>query len=170
MKIKVRLINPNCKFEFIDKGEWIDLKAAITKELNVPYANTLNGNRTKRDVVFDFQMIPLGFAMQLPKDFEAHIVPRSSTFKTWGIMQTNHCGIVDSSYSGNNDEWKMPVLAIKNATIFEGDRICQFRIQPSQKASIWTKLKWLFTNKIEFEWVDSLDNEDRGGFGITGIN
>lgn len=170
MKIKVRLINPNCKFEFIDKGEWIDLKAAQTIELQAPYANTLNGKRDKRDVVFDYKMIPLGFAMQLPKDFEAHIVPRSSTFKTWGIMQTNHCGIVDSSYSGNNDQWMMPVLATKDITIFEGDRICQFRIQPSQKASVWTKLKWLFTNKIEFVWVDSLDNENRDGFGSTGVN
>ena len=85
-------------------------------------------------------------------------------------MQTNHCGIVDSSYSGNNDQWMMPVLATKDITIFEGDRICQFRIQPSQKASVWTKLKWLFTNKIEFVWVDSLDNENRDGFGSTGVN
>ena len=170
MKIKVRLINPNCKFKFIDKGEWIDLKAAKTIEFNSPYANTLNGNRTKRDVVFDYQLIPLGVAMQLPKEFEAHIVPRSSTFKTWGILQTNHCGIVDSTYSGSNDQWMMPILATKDTTIFEGDRVCQFRIMPSQKASIWTKLKWLFTNKIEFVWVDSLDIEDRGGIGSTGIN
>ena len=170
MKIKVRLINPNCKFEFIDKGEWVDLRAAQTVEFSAPYANTLNGKRDKRDVVFDYQLIPLGIAMQLPKEFEAHIVPRSSTFKTWGIIQTNHCGIVDSTYSGSNDQWMMPVLATKDITIFEGDRVCQFRIMPSQKASIWTKLKWLFTNKIEFEWVDSLDNENRGGFGITGIN
>lgn len=170
MKIKVRLINPNCKFEFINKGEWIDLKAAKTIEFSSPYANTLNGNRTKRDVVFDYQLIPLGVAMQLPKEFEAHIVPRSSTFKTWGILQTNHCGIVDSTYSGNNDQWMMPVLATKDITIFEGDRICQFRIMPSQKASVWTKLKWLFTNKIEFEFVSSLEGEDRGGIGSTGVN
>ena len=170
MKIKVRLINPNCKFEFIDKGEWIDLKAAKTIEFSAPYANTLNSKRDKRDVVFDYKLIPLGFAMQLPKDFEAHIVPRSSTFKTWGIMQTNHCGIVDSSYSGNNDEWKFPAIAFKDMAVLEGDRICQFRIQPSQKASVWTKIKWLFTNKIEFEWVDSLEGEDRGGIGSTGIN
>ena len=169
MKIKVRLINPNCKFEFIDKGEWIDLRSAITTELKAPYANTLNGKRDKRDVEFDYQLIPLGFAMKLPKDFEALIVPRSGTFKQWNMIQTNHLGIVDSSYSGSNDEWKMPILAFRDTTIIEGDRICQFRIQPSQKASVWTKLKWLFTNKIEFVWVDSLDEEDRGGIGSTGV-
>ena len=170
MKIKVRLINPNCKFEFIDKGEWIDLRAAQTVELKGPFANTLNGKRDKRDVEFDYQLIPLGFAMKLPKDFEALIAPRSGTFKLWRMIQTNHLGIVDSSFSGNNDEWKMPILAFKDATILEGERICQFRIQPSQKASIWTKIKWLFTNKIEFEYVDSLDEEDRGGFSSTGVN
>lgn len=170
MKIKVRLINPNCKFEFIDKGEWIDLRAAQTVELKGPFANTLNGKRDKRDVEFDYQLIPLGFAMKLPKDFEALIVPRSGTFKLWRMIQTNHLGIVDSSFSGSNDEWRMPVLAFKDATILEGERICQFRIQPSQKASVWTKIKWLFTNKIEFEYVDSLDEEDRGGFSSTGVN
>lgn len=170
MKIKVRLINPNCKFEFIDKGEWIDLRAAQTVELKGPFANTLNGSRTKRDVEFDYQLIPLGFAMKLPKDFEALIVPRSGTFKLWRMIQTNHLGIVDSSFSGSNDEWRMPVLPFADTVIFEGDRICQFRIQPSQKASVWTKIKWLFTNKIEFEYVDSLDDEDRGGFSSTGVN
>lgn len=74
------------------------------------------------------------------------------------------------SYSGSNDEWKFPAVALKDVTILEGKRICQFRIQPSQKASIWTKIKWLFTNKIEFVWVDSLDEEDRGGIGSTGVN
>lgn len=73
------------------------------------------------------------------------------------------------SYSGSNDEWKFPALAFRDVTVFEGDRICQFRIQPSQKASVWTKLRWLFTNKIEFIWVDSLDEEDRGGFSSTGV-
>lgn len=95
MKIKVKLINPNCKIEFIDKGEWIDLRASENITLNAPYANTLNGNRTKRDVVFDTKMIPLGIAMELPKEFEAHVCPRSSTFKSWGIIQSNHFGIID---------------------------------------------------------------------------
>ena len=169
MKIKVRLINSNCKFNFIDKGEWVDLRSATTIEMSGPYAYTLSG-RTKRDVEFDYKLIPLGIAMQLPKDFEAIVLPRSNTFKTWGIIQWNSEGVIDSSYCGNNDEWRFPAIAFRDTTIFEGDRICQFRIQPSQKASFWTKLKWLFTNKIEFEFVDSLDGEDRGGIGSTGTN
>ena len=96
MKIKVRLINPNCKFEFIDKGEWIDLKNSETVEFSAPYANTLNGNRTKRDVVFDYKLINLGFAMKLPKGFEAIVTPRSGTFKNFGIMMTNSQGVIDS--------------------------------------------------------------------------
>lgn len=170
MKIKVRLINPNCRFEFYSKGEWIDLKAAKTVEFSAPYANTLNGKRDKRDVVFDYKLIPLGFAMELPKGFEAIVLPRSNTFKTWGLIQWNSEGVIDSSYSGNDDIWRFPAIAFRDMAVLEGDRICQFRIQPSQKASIWTKIKWLFTNKIEFEWVDSLNNENRGGFGSTGIN
>ena len=168
MKIKVRLINPNCKFEFIDKGEWIDLKAAIDVELKAPFANTLNGNRTKRTVEFVYYAIPLGFAMELPKGFEAVVLPRSSSFKRWGILCANSQAVIDSSFSGNNDEWKFLVLSTRDEKILEGKRVCQFRIQPSQKASIWTKIKWMFTNKIEFEWVDFLDNEDRGGVGTTG--
>ena len=169
MKIKVKYHNPNCKFQFISKGEWIDLKAAKTIEFSAPYANTLNGNRTKRDVVFDFKLVSLGFAMKLPKDFEAQIVPRSSTYKSWGLVQTNSVGIIDSSYSGNNDIWKFPAIAYKNSCILEGERVCQFRIQPSQKAKWWQKLRWLFTSKIEFIWVDKLNDKDRGGFGSTGV-
>lgn len=96
MKIKVRLINPNCKFEFYSKGEWIDLRSSVTTELEAPYANTLNGKRNKRDVVFDYKAIPLGFAMQLPKDFEALVLPRSGTFKNFGILMVNSQGVIDS--------------------------------------------------------------------------
>lgn len=161
MKIKVKYHNQNCKFNFINKGEWVDLRSAETLHFESP---TVTNDGT---VNFDFKLVSLGFAMELPKDFEAWIVPRSSTFKTWWIIQTNHKGIVDSSYSGNNDIWKLPALAFKQSTIFEGERVCQFRIAPSQKASIWTKIKWLFTNKIEFVEVEDLHNVDRGGFGST---
>lgn len=170
MKIKVRLINPNCRFEFINKGEWIDLKSSITVDLEGPFANTLNGGRTKRDVVFDYKMIPLGFAMELPHGFEAYVLPRSSSYKHFGIQVVNSQAVIDESFKGDLDEWKLLVLAYKDATILEGDRIAQFRIMPSQKASFWTKIKWLFTSKIEFEYVDSLNNENRGGVGSTGVN
>ena len=95
--------------------------------------------------------------MILPDNYEAHIVPRSSTFKKWGIIQTNHCGIVDNSYSGNNDQWLMPVLAIRDTEIKINDRICQFRIIERQP-------------EIEFEEVERLNDTDRGGFGSTGSN
>lgn len=169
MKIKVKLFNVKCQFEAIKKGEWIDLKAAETVQLTSPIANTLYGKRNKRDVEFDYQMIPLGIGMKLPEGFEAHILPRSGTFKNFGILLVNSQGIIDSSYSGPNDQWKFPALSTRDITINEGDRICQFRIMPSQKATIWQKIKWLFTNKIEFEFVDDYDGEDRGGFGSTGI-
>ena len=163
MKIKVKYHNPNCKFSFIDKGEWIDLRASKTIEFEAPKLTVAN------TVVFDNKMIPLGFAMELPKDFEAWVEPRSGTYKNWGIILANSKGIIDSSYAGNDDIWRFPAIALRNTTILEGDRICQFRIMPSQKASIWTKIKWLFTNKIEFVEVDNLCNTNRGGFGSTGV-
>lgn len=162
MEIKVKYHNPNCKFEFIDKGEWIDLRSSETIHFDAPHLNE-DGS-----IKFDFKLIPLGFSMELPEGFEAWIVPRSSTFKTWWIIQTNHKGIVDKTYSGNNDIWRLPALAFKQSTVFVGEKVCQFRIMPSQKASIWTKIKWLFTNNIKFVEVDDLQNADRGGFGTTG--
>ena len=164
MKIKVKYHNSRCKFDFISKGEWIDLRASGDTVFTGPYMSELDGK-----VIFDYQLIPLGFAMELPKDFEAILAPRSSTFKNYCIISSNAIGIIDSSFSGNNDQWMFPALAFKSRNINEGERICQFRIQPSQKASIWTKIKWLFTNKIEFVEVDDLQNANRGGIGSTGV-
>ena len=164
MKIKVKYHNTRCKFDFISKGEWIDLRASGDTVFTGPYVSELDGK-----VRFDYQLIPLGFAMELPKDFEALVLPRSGTFKNYCIMMTNSQGIIDSTYCGNNDQWMFPAIAFKSRTINEGERICQFRIQPSQKASIWTKIKWLFTNKIEFVEVDDLQNANRGGFSSTGV-
>jgi dUTP pyrophosphatase len=93
--------------------------------------------------------------MKLPEGYEAHIVPRSSTFKNWGILQTNSTGIIDNSYSGNNDPWLMPVYATKNTIIQRNDRICQFRVVEKQPV-------------IEFDTVEFLDDVDRGGFGSSG--
>ena len=103
----------------------------------------------------EFKLIPLGVAMELPKGYEAHIVPRSSTIKNFGIIQTNHQGVIDSSYCGDNDEWKMPVYAMRDTHIEVNDRICQFRIMENQP-------------KIQFEEVKALTGVDRGGFGTTG--
>lgn len=127
------------KINKIDKGDWIDLRAA-------------------EDVMLkegDFKLISLGVAMQLPKGYEAHIVPRSSTFKNYGIIQTNHQAVIDESYCGDNDIWKYPALAMRDTVIHKNDRICQFRIVKKMPT-------------VEFEEVKILGNDDRGGFGSTG--
>lgn len=120
-------------------GDWIDLRAAEDVTL-------LKG---------ESKLIPLGVGMILPDGYEAHIVPRSSTFKTWGIIQTNHMGVIDNSYSGDNDQWKFPAYATRDTTIKKGDRICQFRIVENQP-------------EYEIVTVDKLNDESRGGFGSTG--
>ena len=139
--IKVKYFSDKVsKLEYIaGKSDWIDLRAAEDVELKQG----------------DFKLIPLGIAMQLPKGYEAHIIPRSSTFKNFGVIQANHMGMVDESYCGDNDQWYFPAIALRDTSIKAGDRICQFRIMEHQPQLI-------------FEAVDTLGNEDRGGFGTTG--
>lgn len=120
--------------------DWIDLRAAEDVEL-------FEGN---------YRLIPLGISVKLPEGYEAHIVPRSSTFKTWGIVQTNSMGVIDESYCGNGDEWMMPVYATKMTRINKNDRICQFRIVKKMP-------------NLEIEKVETLSEKNRGGFGSTGI-
>ena len=130
------------RLKYIDgKSDWIDLRAAEKIELKQG----------------EFKLIPLGVAMQLPKGYEAHIVPRSSTYKNFGIIQTNHTGIVDESYCGPNDWWYMPAYALRDTVIEKNDRICQFRIQKHQP-------------EVLFEEVETLTGQDRGGIGSTGKN
>ena len=121
------------------KSDWIDLRAAEEVTLKAG----------------EFALIPLGVAMALPEGYEAHLAPRSSTFKNYGILQTNSIGVVDWSYRGDNDEWRMPVYATRDVTIEKGARICQFRIVENQP-------------KLNFVQVEHLDSPDRGGFGSTG--
>lgn len=126
---------------YIDgKSDWIDLRAAEEVELKKG----------------EFRLIRLGVAMQLPEGYEAHVVPRSSTFKNFGVIQANHMGVIDGSYCGDNDEWRFPALAVRDTVIHVNDRICQFRIMKNQPALV-------------FEETDHLEGEDRGGFGSTGI-
>ena len=94
--------------------------------------------------------------MELPQGYEAHIVPRSSTFKNFGLIQTNSCGVVDCTYCGDEDMWRMPVYAVRDTVIHVNDRICQFRIMENQP-------------QIQFEQVEQLNNQNRGGFGTTGL-
>lgn len=123
-----------------EKSDWIDLRCAETIELKAG----------------ESILIPLGIAVQLPTGYEAHIVPRSSTFKNYGIIQTNGIGIIDESYCGDNDQWYMPVYATRDTTINKNDRICQFRIMAHQPS-------------MNIEIVNKLGNEDRNGIGSTGI-
>lgn len=172
MKIKVRLIDTNCKIEKLDKGDWFDLKVRCNVDLCQPQAGVQyqEDGKKYRDVGFTYCVLPLGFAMKLPSGFEAILAPRSSSFNKYRVLQTNSIGVIDNSYSGNSDEWGWPVVALGKVEIPQYTRVCQFRIQPSQKATVWQKIKWLFTKKIEFEYVDNLESEDRGGFGSTGTN
>lgn len=122
-----------------NKSDWYDLRAAETVEMKAG----------------DYKLISLGVSMKLPEGYEAHVVPRSSTFKNFGVLQTNSFGIIDNSYSGTNDIWRFPALAMRDTVIHEGDRICQFRIMKKQP-------------QIEFVEVNELDEMDRGGIGSTG--
>ena len=141
--IKIKYFNDKLeKLTYIDgKSDWIDLRAAEDVDLKQG----------------EFKLIPLGVAMQLPKGYEAHIVPRSSTFKNFGIIQTNHQGVVDCSYCGDNDQWFMPALAVRDTHISFNDRICQFRIEKNQP-------------KLVFDEVNELSGANRGGIGSTGKN
>lgn len=153
MKLRIKYFENATKLTKITKGNWIDV-----------YAN--------KDVFVEVNeraMIPLGFALELPNGWEGHLAPRSSTFKTWGIIQTNSVGVVDDTYIGDNDQWHMPVYCLqgkdniivdgvkKSGTwIKKGDKIGQFRIMEVMP-------------NIEFEEVEHLENDNRGGFGTTGV-
>ena len=165
MKIKVKMWDNQGIPAILKHGDWIDLRANEDVDFVIPKTNGSDLNLE----AYVFKYVPLGVAMRLPEGFEAHVLPRSSTFKNFKVLQTNSMGIIDSSYCGNNDQWHFPCLALRDTKIKKGDRICQFRIQLSQKATLWQKLKWLFSSKIELEIVDDLENEDRGGLGSTGV-
>jgi dUTP pyrophosphatase len=154
----------------IKKGDWVDLSSAQDVVLNAPQAGTLKGHDVKhRDVVSEVTYIPLGIAVQLPDGFEAIVAPRSSAAKKMGIMCANSIGIIDGSYKGDNDQWMFPAVTLRKTSIAANTRLCQFRIQLSQKATMMQKLKWFFASGIELVEVDSLENKDRDGFGSTGI-
>lgn len=174
LTVKVKTFNNINLPKVTGKGDWVDLRAAESCYFSAPQAGILKKHKVNgvveshRDVHFTYGLIPLGIAMKLPKGFEAIVVPRSSTLKRFGIIQSNSIGIIDNSYCGNNDKWCFPAIALRDIEIEEGNRICQFRIQLSQKATMWQKLKWLFSSGIKFVETDSLDETDRGGFGSTG--
>ncbi|MBO4360291.1 MAG: dUTP diphosphatase [Eubacteriaceae bacterium] len=141
LKIYIKYFSDDVKrLEFVaGRSDWYDLAASETVELKAG----------------DFALIPLGVAMKLPEGYEAHIVPRSSTFKNFGLLQSNGIGIVDNSYCGDNDLWRMPVYATRDTVVEKGDRIAQFRLMKNQP-------------EAEFIEVEELGTPDRGGFGSTG--
>lgn len=141
LQIKVKYFDDIEPLTKISKGDWIDLRSSIDVEMKAG----------------EYKLIPLGVGMKLPDGYEANPVPRSSTFKNFGIIQTNHFGVIDNSFSGNTDQWHFPALAMRNTSIKKNDRICQFRIQEVMP-------------EIELITVDELDEVSRGGIGSTGIN
>lgn len=141
MKIKIKYFKDMMKLEKISGiSDWIDLRAAERVELKKG----------------EFRLIPLGVAMELPDGYEAHVIPRSSTYKKYKVLQANGMGLIDHSYSGDNDEWYFPALAMEDTLINKFDRICQFRIIEKMP-------------EVNFIEVEFLENEDRGGFGSTGV-
>ena len=138
--IKIKYIKDDIeKIVQIDKGDWIDLRVAEDIHLKTG----------------EFNLIPLGVAMSLPENYEALVIPRSSTFMKYGIIQANSIGLIDETYCGDNDEWKFPAYATREVFIPKNTRICQFRILKHQST-------------IAFAEVDHLSDTDRGGFGSTG--
>ena len=142
-EIKIKYFNDKLeKLQYIDgKSDWIDLRSAEDIDLKKG----------------DFKLVPLGIAMEIPEGYEAHLVPRSSTFKNFGVIQANSMGVIDHSYCGDNDQWFMPVIAMRDTHISFNDRICQFRIMENQP-------------HIDFIECEHLEGADRGGFGSTGKN
>lgn len=139
MKVKVKYFRGVKPIEKIKVGDWIDLRAAETVRLKAG----------------EYRMIPLGVAMELPKGYEALVLPRSSTFLKYGVILVNSMGVIDESYCGDNDEWNFLAYALKDTTILKNERICQFRIIAHQP-------------ELEFVEVETLGNADRGGIGSTG--
>lgn len=140
-KIKIKYFdNEIDKVEKINKGDLIDLRAAETVKMKKG----------------DFRLISLGVGMKLPNGYKANVYPRSSTYKNFGIILANSVGQIDNSYSGDNDEWRFPAIALRDTVIHKNDRICQFEIQKIQP-------------EIEFVEVEHLDEVDRGSFGSTGV-
>lgn len=156
LKIKVKEITKGCMPVVIEQGDWIDLKLAE----DVKFTGTAVQTRK-------IKYLPLGIAMELPKGFEAYVLPRSSTPNKWNIEVANSQAVIDESYKGDEDEWRLITKAFKAVEIPKGTRICQFRIMPKMNAGILTKLKWLFSNGVELIKVDSLNNKNRGGIGST---
>ena len=141
MYVEIKYHNNIMPIEKMANGDWIDLRAAEDVHMDAG----------------DYRLISLGISMKLPEGYEAHIIPRSSTYRQWGVIQANNMGVVDNSYSGDNDIWMFPAIAIRDTDIYKNDRICQFRIVEKQP-------------DFNFIEVEHMGDPNRGGFGSSGRN
>ena len=139
MEVKIKYFSDIEKIKKFKYGDWIDLRSSEDVELKAG----------------DFKIIKLGIGMKLPYGWDAHVAPRSSTYKNFGIICANSFGIIDNSYCGDEDEWGFPAIALRDTTIHKNDRICQFRVVEKQPS-------------IDFVEVEHLDKVSRGGFGTSG--
>lgn len=171
LKIKVKVLTNGCMPTINEKGDWVDLRAAEEVNINAPQAGVQyqRGDVKYRDVSIPVVYIPLGVAMELPKGFEAVINSRSCGPKKLGIFIPSGQGVVDNIFKGNDDQWHYVCSPLNSTYIEKGYRVCQFRIQLSQKATMWQKLKWLFSSGIELVEVDNLEDNNRGGLGSSGV-
>ena len=200
LKVYVQLLTPGCQVYVNPKGDWIDVRAAKDVFLKYPQAGVQhmeNGDNV-RNVTFSNELVPLGIRVLLPKGCEADLKPRSGTYEKFRVILANHVGTIDWPYNGPQDEWKMNLISFgkciirgpKEATpedwdfyyshpdkitiidgVVCGDRIGQFRVNLSQKASFRDKLRWLFSSGIEIVYVDNIDTvENRNGFSSSGVH
>lgn len=175
LKIKVKVLTEGCMPVISENGDWIDLRSAVDINIPAPQSSVLKRKVVEgetighRDVDIPTYYIPLGVAMQLPKGFEAIVNSRSSGPKKLGLFIPSGQGVIDNVYNGNDDQWHYVCSPMRETTIEAGDRICQFRIQLSQKATVWQKIKWLLSSGVKLVEIEDLCGDNRGGFGTSGI-
>jgi len=173
MKLKIKIkAEQGCMPTIIAKGDWIDLYCAEDVSIKGPTATTLKraGDIRTRKVEFNRALISLGVSVVLPKGYEAPVISRSSTPSKYGIILENSEGLIDNSYNGPDDIWRFPALAFRDSTIPKHTRIAQFRVQLSQKATLYQRIKNLFYNGIKLVEIKENNNSNRGGIGITGTS
>lgn len=166
-KVKIKTIRPSAQLPVKNNGNWYDCfvnKIALVRgdKLQKSFNENVFDNVDELSVITpikykrgDVLICGLGFAMELGKGYEAHIIPRSSTFAKKGLILTNSVGLIDSSYCGDEDEWVAVFYATRPGSIKVHDRLVQMTIQKSNP-------------NVDFEEVDSLNNPNRGGYGSTG--
>ena len=155
----------------LDRGNWVDCRVIeggkITFNIGTPNEKKeklqwidceRDGEKTKKIIYHkgDFLMLPLGFSMKQPKGYEVNLLPRSSTFKNFGVIQANSMAIGDDTFISDNDMYHYPVIALTDGEMYLYDRICQMQVNK--------------TTNLKLNEVKTLgENETRGGFGESGV-